>query len=67
MENYDEYYNKAKLYTEIHARPSAEQAQIMQEREEEAMLSQESEALIPKAKKTPSSVSQVSSNNMMAQ
>jgi len=44
MENYDEYYKKAKLYTEIHARPTAEQAQIMQEREEEAMMAQASEA-----------------------
>ena len=36
MENYDEYYSKAKLYTEIHARPTAQQAQMMLEKEEES-------------------------------
>jgi len=44
MENYDEYYNKAKLYTEIHARPNFEQARLMEEREEEAQLSLAMEA-----------------------
>lgn len=31
MENYDEYFSQAKLYTGIHAKPTAQQAQIMAE------------------------------------
>jgi len=33
MESYDEFYNQAKLYTSIHARPSLQQSEMLKERE----------------------------------
>jgi len=33
MESYDEFYNQAKLYTSIHARPSIQQSEMLKERE----------------------------------
>lgn len=33
MESYDEFFNQAKLYTSIHARPSAQATEMLKERE----------------------------------
>jgi len=33
MESYDEFFNQAKLYTSIHARPSIQQTEMLKERE----------------------------------
>ena len=34
MENYDDYFSQAKLFTSIHARPSAQQKVLMKSQEE---------------------------------
>ena len=33
MENYDDYFSQAKLFTSIHARPSAQQKVLMKSQE----------------------------------
>jgi len=43
MESYDEFFNQAKLYTSIHARPNAQQSEMLKERE-----SQKSQKMIQK-------------------
>lgn len=38
MESYDEFFNQAKLYTSIHARPSIQQTEMLKERESQKSI-----------------------------